>query len=90
MNDAEVDELLRGYLRGQMPHPWPAAPVPARRRSASVWRRPFPRLALAASVALLVASYLALAGRFSRETTSAGPEVVAPDIAHKTPVRHHK
>lgn len=63
-----VDELLRGFFRKAMPRPWPAfrAPeppsLPSRPRvsSWSRWRSP---LALAATVALLLLGYLALASR---------------------------
>ncbi|MBI3409444.1 MAG: hypothetical protein HY040_13970 [Planctomycetes bacterium] len=67
----DVDGVLRDYFRAEMPQPWPQAaalecaepPVLALKRSRL---RGYHRLALAASIALLVLSYLALAGNFSQ------------------------
>lgn len=58
----DLDGLLRGFFRAEMPDPWPALQTPpsARpaRRSASLRGK----LALAASVALLVAGSWCLTG----------------------------
>ena len=82
----EMDNLLRDYFRAEMPHPWPTfeAPKAARqKRPATFWSRYSGRLALAACVALLVASYLALSGFFVTPHTGTGLQPGAPDIAKK-------
>jgi hypothetical protein len=57
----DLDGLLRAYFQAQMPHPWPALKLPpARSRWAAVRRR----LALAASVALLLLGALLLPGQY--------------------------
>jgi hypothetical protein len=38
-SNPDVDETLRRYFRAQLPHPWPAARVPATDEAASLWRR---------------------------------------------------
>ena len=63
----DLDDVLRAFFRAQLPNPWPAAPLPAasatrRGTRRSVLRRS--RLALAASVALLVAGPLCLGTSF--------------------------
>jgi hypothetical protein len=81
----EIDGLLHGYFRSQMPHPWPAfqMPKPTRtKRPASFWVRYGGRVALAASIALLVASYLALAGFFPRLQAPTGVERHINDVGH--------
>ena len=70
--DDDLDTLLRAYFRAEMPDPWPSweaplgqpAVVPLRPESG---RRPLSRsrIALAASVALLVAGPLLLSGKFT-------------------------
>jgi len=63
----EVDDILRDYFQAQMPHPWPACRMPSAapaRRVGSFWSRYTGRLALAASVAVLVGGYLTLANYF--------------------------
>jgi hypothetical protein len=63
----EVEELLRRFYRAEMPESWPAAPAVAaptsgtpRRLAVGRFFRAPRRLALAASVALLVIGFLAL------------------------------
>ena len=74
--DGQVDRLLRAFYRAEMPNPWPSFatpadaptllsfPTPTARRPLS-WRS---RLALAASVALLVTGMGILSGKFSSST----------------------
>jgi hypothetical protein len=81
----EIDGLLHGYFRTEMPSPWPAFQIPRpmrTKRPASFWSRYGGRLALAASIALLVASYLALAGFFPRLQAPTGVEREMNDIGH--------
>jgi len=67
----DLDALLGAFYKAQMPTPWPAFPPPARPRTLPLRpqaRRPWPvvasRLALAASVALLLLGFWLLpAGR---------------------------
>jgi hypothetical protein len=70
-----VDDLLRSYFRAEMPEPWPEmrapAPIlplaaPAQRKT---WWRRAGRLAIAASVALMLIGYLALASLFPAPTS---------------------
>src|SRR5205807_413925 len=59
----EVDRLLRGFYQAEMPDPWPSFEAPAETPRALPFPAPAPRsslsarsrLALAASIALLVA-----------------------------------
>lgn len=71
--DDDLDGLLRAFFQAELPRPWPAlkapptphpavAPLPVRR---GLFRS---RLALAASVALLVTGALTLPGRFAAPT----------------------
>lgn len=64
----DIDQVLRDYYRAEMPEPFPACPTP---RRASVPSRSWQvaRWAVAASVALLLAGYLTLAGFFPRESS---------------------
>lgn len=71
----DVDELLREYFQTQMPKPWPAlrvSPSVKARRVGSFWSGSPGRLALAASIALLVAGYLTLAGYFPQRPADSG------------------
>jgi hypothetical protein len=71
----DVDRLLRDFFRAEMPHPWPAADVPAMRvappRTLPWYRSPF-RLALAASV-LLAATGLVTLNHVFPTDAPAGP-----------------
>lgn len=72
----DLDDLLREHFRAALPHPWPRFQPPVARRPAKVvsfWGGSRMRLALAASVALLLTGYLAVAGLFPRNDPAAGP-----------------
>jgi len=75
----DLDGLLRAYYQAKMPHPWPVCPQPPLRNVLpavrSRWTLARSRLALAASIGLLLASLWALAGRF---TASVDPGPDAP------------
>jgi hypothetical protein len=71
----DLDGLLRAFFRRQMPHPWPAPPVPpdhstVLRRPASGYGQLRSRWALAAAVALLLLGSLLLPRRFAAENKS--------------------
>ena len=71
----DVDVALRDYFQHEMPHPWPAFEAPQAMRSkrpASFWSRYGGRMALAASIAVLLAGYLALSGYFPRQVAPTG------------------
>ncbi len=78
--ETDVDRVLTSYFQSEMPKPWPEWQAPAangpRRRSR--WLG-LTRFAVAASLAGLLAAYLALAGFFPRE---------APGKFHDDPSRH--
>jgi len=81
-----VDGLLRDYFRAQMPEPWPELDVPASLslvRPRSTWWRAASRLALAASILLLLLGYLALAGLFPRPPVTSDLEDLQRNIGHK-------
>jgi hypothetical protein len=90
----DLDGLLRTFFRAEMPHPWPAAPMPGRtsasrngspKSAAGDFFRPrrwslgSSRLALAAALAGLMVGTLLLSGRFQPNTA---PETLpgAPEI----------
>jgi hypothetical protein len=91
--DDEVDAQLRAFFQGEMPNPWPAFQPPQARSQARL--RPFPapqpkrrlllrsRLALAASVGLLIFSGLMLPGRFPGARPEIG--VKGGDASHQPP-----
>jgi len=67
----DLGELLRAFYKAEMPHPWPAPPVPpvriaSKQSQSRTLRNPLVRsrlaLALAASVVLLIAGLLLLPG----------------------------
>lgn len=68
----DVEDLLRAFYKAQVPDPWPSLEAPAPRRTpapatikrAAGWPLMRSRLAVAASVALLLAGSLLLAGAF--------------------------
>lgn len=64
----DVDRVLTSYFQAQLPKPWPAWQSP---ESGTLPRRSrwlsLTRFAVAASLAGLLAAYLALAGFFPRE-----------------------
>jgi len=98
-SEDDLDLMLRDFFQAEMPNPWPAfegppatLPLPVRGRSAgrsvgrSVWRS---RLALAASVALLLAGPLLLSGRLA----DPGPgttRTMSPAEATKLPIPQDK
>jgi hypothetical protein len=70
LSQENVDDVLQSFFRKELPDPWPAPRVisptsgAAKKRS---WLASYSRLALVASVALVLVSYLALAARFPLE-----------------------
>lgn len=70
IKNEEIDGLLTTFFKAQLPNPWPSWQAPPaangslRRRSS--WLS-YTRLAVAASVGVMLAAYLALAGFFPRE-----------------------
>jgi hypothetical protein len=75
----DLDDLMTAFFRSEMPSPWPGAPEPeeaeviVRRRPPTrkpVWGS---RLALAASVALLLAGGWRLSGSFQEPPNGGGP-----------------
>lgn len=97
----DVDAVLRAFFKAQMPDPWPSPDVSAPRRNATLavarpskgWPLMRSRLAVAASVALLVGGSLLLSGAFQvRPAAPTGPtifngraEALNPDGTPKTP-----
>jgi hypothetical protein len=73
----ELDGLLSSWFRTQMPNPWPSldlpeeAVLPMPRRASHPWASLRSRLALAASVALMLVAPWLLSGRF-QEIASPG------------------
>ena len=66
-DETQVDDVLQDYFKSEMPHPWPAFQPPMQTRTKeprSFWSRSGVRLAVAASLASLLAAYLSLAGYF--------------------------
>jgi len=92
----DLDQLLGAYFRAEMPDPWPAVPTPPVRElllsqplRRSVWRLPLTRsrLALAASVALLLGSLLLLGGIPQGSVAGkAGPVGLSPGEATRLPL----
>ncbi len=69
----DLDRRLGALFRTQLPHPWPPAPATiSNRKTPPRWPLLRSRLALAASVALLVTGLLFLAGAFQARPTSTG------------------
>jgi hypothetical protein len=74
----DVDRILRAFFKAEMPDPWPSAEAPPPRRllpfpaarPSKRWPLMRSRLALAASVALLVTGLLFLAGAFQGRPVS--------------------
>jgi len=87
----DLDSLLRGFFRSQMPHPWPAPRLPHFRATPAKRpispRRPLirSRWALAASISLLLLGSLLLPGRLT-PTSQPGSDPTGPgygrDILH--------
>jgi hypothetical protein len=89
INNGDIDGVLATYFKSQLPSPWPAwnAPpesngLPQRRSS---WLS-YTRLAVAASVGVMLAAYLALAGFFPREINGRINQDPGRHIGHKAGV----
>lgn len=85
----DLDGLLRGFFRSEMPDPWPAPPVlplPLERGTKPAvsrrWFRHGGRFALAAGVSFFLLGYLALTSAFPRHTPSrpAVPPVIGKGL----------
>ena len=80
-SEDDIEGLLREFYRAEMPHPWPAVTVPdeapARGPRLMPARRSLfrSRLALAASVALLVVGLGLLSGSFTQLTNGSAPSI---------------
>ena len=92
----DVDKLLRSFFQSEMPDPWPSLEAPAP-RTLALPARPAPargslfrsRLALAASIALLIGGSLMLGGNAPDGRSSRNNVFVPTDRgdATKTPIR---
>ena len=85
--DQPMDALLTSFFRAEMPDPWPALKLPARKVTPppSWFGRSRSRLALAASIALLAIASWWLAGRapeFTPEMTNTTPGVGSANPGH--------
>jgi hypothetical protein len=94
--EQDVDRLLGAFFEQEMPRPWPAFEPPARRTLP--FTPPAPRsrfvlgsrLALAASVALLLACGWLLSGSFDGPSRSNNPfKVKGDEPAKKDQGKHH-
>ena len=74
----ELEEVLQTFFHSELPHPWPAFVAPAPTVRLPLRRRLFTsnRLALAASIALLLLGSLALPTAL--QPRSSGPDPVGP------------
>lgn len=70
--NSDLDDLLRSYYKAELRHPWPSCPQPELRRNRvaaapPIWLTPMTRsrLALAASLALIITGSLFVAGNLS-------------------------
>ncbi len=87
----DIDALLGAFFQGEMPRPWPAFQSPRRSRTLPVPpARPRPRfafgsrLALAASVGLLLLCGWLLSGKFPGMPAPSGPPALSgPGTAEK-------
>jgi hypothetical protein len=87
----EVDRLLTGFFQAEIPNPWPAwvppqvdAPVALPFSGRRPWVAMRCRLAVAASVALVLGGYLLLASAFPGSTGTT-PSSVRPETANFPP-----
>jgi hypothetical protein len=79
----ELDALLRAFFRSEMPDPWPAVKIPpAESAYSSWWTASRSRLALAASVALLMLGSWWLAGNTANYTA---PVPTTPGVGSANP-----
>jgi hypothetical protein len=90
----DLDGLLRAYFKAEMPDPWPSFEAPAPRNGVLPLRRPQPhclnlwrsRLALAASILLLIAGALFLfSGSRLNDAGSSDLLKDAPSMGGKLP-----
>jgi anti-sigma factor RsiW len=83
-----VDGALRSYFQAEMPSPWPACPQ-ARSgvRGFPAWVGVLGRGFLAASVALILIAYLALAGMFPAQPGRGLPVHYEETIGSKSGVK---
>jgi len=97
----DLDNLLRAFFQAEMPNPWPAVEVPARRVFLAPPREELPapsgrgslsrsRLTLAASIALLVSGALFLAGTLRETGTNSSIPRSIDDSARKPRYRSHE
>jgi hypothetical protein len=73
----ELDGMLRSFFRAEVPDPWPTMKAPPavvkfEKPRRSTWLRIGPRLAIAASVGLLLVGYLALGSIFPKHQANDG------------------
>ncbi len=84
-NLKNVDGLLKAYFQAELPQPWPAWQEPvahvATRHGTEAWG--YGRWAVAASIALLFAGYLAVTGLFPRETNGRVHDTGSGNIANR-------
>jgi hypothetical protein len=84
----DLDGLLRAFYQAEMPHPWPDLHPPARTilppPQVSFWHRiSRSHLALAASIALLIAGMLLLSGKLTLHVTN-----LPTDLTSDQPAGH--
>lgn len=84
----EIDRLLGAYFQKEMPHPWPKAsltgPTVQLANAESRWSSSRSRMALAASVALLVAGAMLLGGSFKNPPKPTGLSGALESAKHET------
>ena len=78
----DLDGLLRAFYQAEMPHPWPDLDPPARTLlpppRVSFWYRiSRSHLALAASIALLIAGMLLLSGKLALHVSNQPPDYIS-------------
>ncbi len=70
LSDDDLDGMLRAFFQSEVPRPWPVLGAPEIPQPTPLAIRPWwkrtGRFAVAASVALMLAGYLTLAGGFPR------------------------
>lgn len=59
-----VDGLLHSFFKSELPEPWPVLGIATVSDRRAFWLRPYRHLALVASLALFLLSYVVLAARF--------------------------
>ncbi len=92
----ELDRLLGGFFRAEMPHPWPAFRRPAKATARpSRWFRARSHIALAATVALLILGSLVFTGTVPLTGTTptenrSAPNLTADEQENKTTIKEEK